>query len=145
VAVCSFYERFVEMVLVFSDKVLGIMRHDLIDHISVEVLINYPLVFRSLFLMKSGTKICLSSLRLLSTFVKAWDYTGCHRYVPFGRFPNRRTCRVQRIKIITNMTTAIIGTLFRQTLYIATTAGHRAGDCYPISQQIMERFTLGWG
>jgi hypothetical protein len=58
------------MVLVFSDKVLGIMRYDLIDHISVEVLINYPLVFRSLFLMKSGTKICLSSLRLLSTLMK---------------------------------------------------------------------------
>jgi hypothetical protein len=34
-------------------------------------------------------------------------YTGCHKYVPFARFSNRRTCRVQRIEIITNMTTAI--------------------------------------
>jgi hypothetical protein len=35
-------------------------------------------------------------------------YTGCHKYVPFARFPNRRTFRVQRVEVITNMTTAIL-------------------------------------
>jgi hypothetical protein len=36
------------------------------------------------------------------------SYTGCHKYVPFARFSNRRTGRVQRIEIITNMTTAML-------------------------------------
>ena len=40
-------------------------------------------------------------------------YTGCHKYFPFARFPNRRTCRVQQIEIITNMTTAMLFFLFR--------------------------------
>ena len=30
-------------------------------------------------------------------------YTGCHKYVPFARFPNRRKCRGQRIEIIANI------------------------------------------
>ena len=38
----------------------------------------------------------------------AYAYTGCHKYVPLARFPNRRTCRVQRVEIITNMTTAML-------------------------------------
>ena len=36
------------------------------------------------------------------------DYTGCHKYVPFAGFPNKRTSSVQRIEIITNMTTAML-------------------------------------
>jgi len=40
-------------------------------------------------------------------------YTGCHKYVPFAGFPNRRTFRVQRIEIITSMTTAMLFFLFR--------------------------------
>jgi hypothetical protein len=35
-------------------------------------------------------------------------YTGCRKFVPFAGFPNRRACRVQRIEIITNMTTAML-------------------------------------
>jgi hypothetical protein len=35
-------------------------------------------------------------------------YTGCHKYVPFARFPNRRTSIVHRIEIISNMTTAML-------------------------------------
>ena len=35
-------------------------------------------------------------------------YSGCHKYVPFARFPNRRKSSVQRIEIITNMTTAML-------------------------------------
>ena len=36
------------------------------------------------------------------------NYSGCHKYVPFARFPNRRTCIVQRVEIITNLTTAML-------------------------------------
>jgi len=35
-------------------------------------------------------------------------YSGCNKYVPHARFPNRRKCSVQRIEIITNMTTAML-------------------------------------
>ena len=35
-------------------------------------------------------------------------YTGCHKYVPFARFANRRKCNVQRPEVIINMTTAIL-------------------------------------
>ena len=35
-------------------------------------------------------------------------YTGCHKYVPFARFPNRRKYSAQRIEIITHMTTAML-------------------------------------
>jgi hypothetical protein len=35
-------------------------------------------------------------------------YTGCHKFVPFARFPNRRTSIAQRIEVITNMTTAML-------------------------------------
>jgi hypothetical protein len=40
--------------------------------------------------------------------MEATSYTGCHKYVPFARFPNKRKCRGQRIEILTNMTTAML-------------------------------------
>ena len=46
-------------------------------------------------------------------------YTGCHKYVPFARFPYRRTYRVQRIEIITNMTTAILERLDQAILAVS--------------------------
>jgi len=46
------------------------------------------------------------------------DYTGCHKYVPFARFPNRRSGTVQRIEIITNMTTAILERLDQAILAV---------------------------
>ena len=45
-------------------------------------------------------------------------YTGCHKYVPFARFSNRRTCRVQRVEIITNLTTAILERLDQAVLAV---------------------------
>jgi hypothetical protein len=45
-------------------------------------------------------------------------YTGCHKYVPFARFPNRRTCRVQRVEIITNLTTAMLERLDQAVLAV---------------------------
>ena len=47
------------------------------------------------------------------------DYTGCHKYVPFARFLNRRTFRVQRIEIITSMTTAILERLDQAILAVS--------------------------
>jgi hypothetical protein len=35
-------------------------------------------------------------------------YSGCHKYVPFARIPNRRKYNVYSFEIITNMTTAIL-------------------------------------
>ena len=46
-------------------------------------------------------------------------YTGCHKYVPFAGFPNRRTSIVQRIEIITNMTTAILERLDQAILAVS--------------------------
>jgi hypothetical protein len=45
-------------------------------------------------------------------------YTGCHKYVPLARFPNRRKYSVQRIEIITNMTTAILERLDQAILAV---------------------------
>jgi len=45
-------------------------------------------------------------------------YTGCHKYVPFARFPIRGTSRVQRVEIITNMTTAILERLDQALLAV---------------------------
>jgi hypothetical protein len=45
-------------------------------------------------------------------------YTGCHKYVPFARFPNRRTCCLQRIEIITSMTTAMLERLDQAILAV---------------------------
>ncbi len=36
------------------------------------------------------------------------NYTGCHKYVPFARFANRRKYNVQHPEVIVNMTTAIL-------------------------------------
>ena len=49
----------------------------------------------------------------------AMFYTGCHKYVPSARFPNRRTFRAQRIEIITNMTTAILERLDQAILAVS--------------------------
>ncbi len=38
----------------------------------------------------------------------SYIYTGCHKYVPFARFANRRKYNVQRPEVIVNMTTAIL-------------------------------------
>ncbi|MEE9119262.1 MAG: hypothetical protein V3U02_11820 [Calditrichia bacterium] len=35
-------------------------------------------------------------------------YSGCHKYVPFAGFSNRRKYNVERPEIIINMTTAIL-------------------------------------
>ena len=45
-------------------------------------------------------------------------YTGCHKYVPFAGVPNGRTLRVQRIELITNMTTAILERLDQAILEV---------------------------
>ena len=42
------------------------------------------------------------------SLLNSWQYSGCHKYVPFARFPNRKKCSVQRIEIITNMTIALV-------------------------------------
>ena len=47
------------------------------------------------------------------------DYTGCHKYVPFAGFPNRRTCKAKRIEVIANMTTAILERLDQATLAVS--------------------------
>ena len=49
------------------------------------------------------------------------NYTGCHKYVPFARSPNRRKCSVLRIEIITNMTTAILESLYQTYWRLSTT------------------------
>jgi hypothetical protein len=46
------------------------------------------------------------------------DYTGCHKYVLFAGFPDRRTCRVQRVENITNMPTAILERLDQAILAV---------------------------
>jgi hypothetical protein len=46
-----------------------------------------------------------------------WLYR-LHKYVPLAGFPNRRTCRVQRVEIITNMPTAILERLDQAILAV---------------------------
>jgi len=47
-------------------------------------------------------------------------YSGCHKYIPFARFPNRRKYSVLHPEIITNMTTARIFFIKKNLNFYAT-------------------------